>query len=57
MEKKNLIKYGIPYRDNEQFEYVGSNDKAKIILGWQPETSLEEGIKKTIEWHKNIISD
>ncbi|MEK6933401.1 MAG: NAD-dependent epimerase/dehydratase family protein [Nanoarchaeota archaeon] len=30
--------------------------KAKTILGWQPKTSLEEGIRKTIEWYKaNIL--
>jgi len=26
--------------------------RAKEILGWQPEISLEEGIKDTIEWYK-----
>lgn len=30
--------------------------KAKSIFGWQPETSLEEGIKKTLKWYnENII--
>jgi nucleoside-diphosphate-sugar epimerase len=30
-------------------------DAAKIInqIGWRPETALEEGLKKTIEWYKN----
>jgi nucleoside-diphosphate-sugar epimerase len=28
-------------------------DKAKELLGWQPQVSLEEGIKKTVEWTKN----
>jgi len=27
--------------------------KAKRILGWQPKTPLEEGLKYTIEWFKN----
>jgi len=26
-------------------------DKIKSELGWQPETTLEEGLKKTIEWY------
>src|SRR3989338_7997568 len=26
--------------------------KAKKMLGWQPEVSLEEGLKRTIEWYK-----
>jgi len=28
-------------------------DKAKELLGWQPQVSLEEGIKRTVEWTKN----
>lgn len=27
--------------------------KARKLLGWQPEVSLEEGIKKTVEWTKD----
>ncbi len=27
-------------------------EKAKKLLGWEPETSLEEGIRKTVEWFK-----
>lgn len=29
--------------------------KAKKILGWSPKTSLESGIKKTFEWHKQNL--
>ncbi len=29
--------------------------KAKSILGWEPEMSLEQGIKETMEWYKNHI--
>ncbi len=28
--------------------------KAKKILGWQPKTSLSEGIIRTIEWYRNF---
>lgn len=31
---------------------ISDNSKAKKILGWEPKTSLEEGIKKTEEWIK-----
>lgn len=27
--------------------------RAKEILGWEPEVTLEEGLKKTIDWFKN----
>ncbi len=30
--------------------------KAQQMLGWQPKTSLEEGVKKTIQWYKNNYS-
>jgi UDP-glucuronate 4-epimerase len=26
-------------------------DKAKQLLGWEPEISLEEGLKKTVDWY------
>ncbi len=30
-------------------------DKAKKILGWQPEVGLEEGLKKTIAWMRQTL--
>lgn len=30
--------------------------KAYQEIGWQPKTSLEDGIKKTMEWYKSIIN-
>jgi len=29
---------------------LGSNEKLRRFTGWQPQTSLEEGLKLTIEW-------
>ncbi|MDZ4786352.1 MAG: NAD-dependent epimerase/dehydratase family protein [bacterium] len=32
------------------------NSKAKKLFGWQPKTSLDDGLKKTIEWfQKNLL--
>ena len=32
--------------------------KATEVLGWMPTTSLEAGIKETIEWYsKNILNE
>ncbi|MDP4143919.1 MAG: GDP-mannose 4,6-dehydratase [Bacillota bacterium] len=31
--------------------------KAKDSLGWQPETTIEEGLRKTIEYYKGIKQD
>ena len=29
-----------------------SNEKAKRLLGYEPQVSLQEGMKKTIQWCK-----
>jgi len=33
---------------------VGSYEKAERLISWKPETSLREGLKKTIEWLSQI---
>ena len=38
----------IPKRPNDIITLIGSNTKAKTLLGWTPKTSLEEGLEKTI---------
>ena len=35
---------------SEVFRLLGDNTKIKELTGWQPEVSLEEGLKKTIDW-------
>jgi NAD dependent epimerase/dehydratase len=32
---------------------IADNSKARNLLGWEPKVSLEEGLKKTIEWIGN----
>lgn len=44
----NDIRY-IPERDFDIKKQVASYDKIKNELGWSPEISLEEGIKRTLE--------
>ncbi len=39
-----------PAKAGEQLRSVIDHSKAKKILGWQPETSLEEGLKQTVEF-------
>ena len=31
--------------------------KAKEVLGWEPEISVDEGIKRTVKWYKNECND
>lgn len=43
----------IHYRPGENMSLYADCDKAKKILGWSSQTSLDAGIKKTIEYYKN----
>ena len=45
-QKKNKIK------SKELIKMVGNNKKARNILKWKPQISLELGVKNTIEWLK-----
>ncbi len=42
-------------RINEIPKQYVSIDKAKNLLGWYPQTSLEEGLIKTFEWYKRNV--
>jgi UDP-glucuronate decarboxylase len=37
-------------REDDPLRRSADITKAKKILGWKPETSLDMGISKTIEW-------
>ena len=39
-------------RPNEILNWSSSSKKAKRILNWQPETSLQEGLSKTVDWYR-----
>ena len=52
LHKGKPIIGGINYRDNESMNLYASVKKAKDLLGWEPQISLEDGIKKTIEYFK-----
>ena len=42
-----------PRRDwDKHIRRLASIEKAKKLLGWQPKTQFEEGLKKTVEWFK-----
>ncbi len=45
---------GSPAKPGEQRRSCLSYQRAKDILGWEPEVSLAEGIRKTIEWAKSL---
>lgn len=45
----------LPPRTADQQETVAIINKAKVILGYEPKTSLAEGLKNQINWYKNTI--
>lgn len=50
---KANIKWGaISYRKNEVFDSKANTNRTKELLNWQPDVSLEEGLKKTMDWYK-----
>lgn len=45
----------LPYRKGEGMAAFGSSEKLKQLTGWLPSVSLEEGLKKTVEWYKDFL--
>lgn len=51
--QKAHVEWGaIPYRKNEIFDSKASIKHMIKMLNWRPETILEDGLFKTVEWYK-----
>ncbi|BCB96309.1 CDP-abequose synthase [Dissulfurispira thermophila] len=44
-----------PYREGENMELYADISLAKKLLGWKPQTSLEDGLKKTINYYRSKL--
>jgi nucleoside-diphosphate-sugar epimerase len=42
----------LPDRPNEIWRMYADASKARDRLGWQPTTSLDEGLRRTVEWYR-----
>jgi nucleoside-diphosphate-sugar epimerase len=42
----------VAHRQNEVWFNNADIAKAKLLLGWQPQISLEEGLKNTVNWYR-----
>jgi UDP-glucuronate decarboxylase len=51
---KSKIRY-LPPRPDDPPRRAADISKAKRLLNWEPKISLEEGLKKTIEWFKGVV--
>jgi dTDP-glucose 4,6-dehydratase len=49
---KKLITY-VTDRPGHDLRYAIDSTKLLVELGWKPETSFEDGIRKTVEWYLN----
>ena len=45
----------LPYRPGEIWRMVGENSRARRVLSWQPMVSLDEGLRRTIDWWREHL--
>jgi CDP-glucose 4,6-dehydratase len=57
MGKSHLEPVVLNQAKNEIKHQYLSADKARKMLGWESKYLLEEGLKETIEWYKQFLSD
>lgn len=50
-----LLKGVLSKRPGEAVNFFCNNEKAKNLLNWEPITTLDEGLKKTIEWYRSNL--
>jgi len=50
-EKKSMVIDKKRLRPKDVTTLIADNKKAKRILGWEPTTSFEEGIRRTVKWY------
>lgn len=57
MGREDLTPIVLNETENEIKHQYLSAEKAKKILGWEPEYTLEEGLKETIDWYREFFSE
>ena len=56
-ESSSELKIGaLPNRPTEIWRMSAANERAREILGWIPQVSFEEGLKRTIDWYRRFCS-
>ena len=49
--KPTSLKVHVEERLGQVHRHIGSTEKARQLLGWQPRTSFEQGLERTIAWY------
>ena len=52
---KDILYQFAAVRPGDQKVYISNTEKIKNLLGWEPEVSVETGIKNTLEWTQENI--
>lgn len=47
----------LPYRPTEIWRMYADSSRGRETLGWKPKVSLEEGLKRTIEWFREYYRE
>lgn len=55
---RSRIEIGVvPYRPTEIWRMFADSTRAQTLLNWEPEVSLEEGLRLTVEWFKQYLAN
>ncbi len=56
-QSRSRVEIGVlPYRPNEIWRMRGDATRARQVLGWSPQVSLDEGLKITVEWFRDQLA-
>lgn len=53
-DSKSKIEYSGTFRKDDPMRRRPDITKAKEVLGWEPKVSLDEGLRKTIEYYRSL---
>ncbi|HEV2707702.1 MAG TPA: GDP-mannose 4,6-dehydratase [Pyrinomonadaceae bacterium] len=55
---RSAIEIGaLPYRPTEIWRMFADSSRARQTIGWEPRISLEEGLRRTVEWFRGYYRD
>lgn len=56
-ETKSTVEIGaLPYRPTEIWRMYADATRAREILGWRPQVTVREGLRRTVEWFRGHLA-